>query len=255
MNLFKPTVLRYESLASTNNEVARLATQGAEEGLAVVAEEQTAGRGRLQRTWTSPKGAGLYFSILLRPKMLKDRWPLITLLAAVAVGDALWEACELRTDIKWPNDLLAGERKICGILAEVIDTRAGRAIVLGIGINLTSDAYPEELKDRAVSVAEASGGPVDLEAILRSLLKALSRWYSIFLTTEGSEEILKAWIDRSSYANGKFVRVANGDELLTGITRGLELDGALRLEVEDGSVKTLRAGDVISVRVGSSIYE
>src|SRR6185295_15725723 len=135
-----------------------------------------------------------------------DRWPLITLLAAVAVGDALWEACELQTDIKWPNDLLAGERKICGILAEVIETEAGRSIVLGIGVNLTRDGYPEELRDRAISVAEAAGGPVDREDILTALLSALTRWYSMFLTPEGSEEILKAWIGRSSYANGKFVR-------------------------------------------------
>jgi BirA family biotin operon repressor/biotin-[acetyl-CoA-carboxylase] ligase len=94
MNPLKPKILRYESLPSTNNEAARLAAQGAEEGLAVMAEEQTAGRGRLQRTWVSPKGAGLYFSILLRPKIPHDRWPLVTFVAALAVNDALFETTD-----------------------------------------------------------------------------------------------------------------------------------------------------------------
>src|SRR5215468_3394037 len=98
MNPLKPKILRYESLPSTNNEAARLAAQGAEEGLAVIAEEQTAGRGRLQRTWISPKGAGLYFSIVLRPKIPQERWPLITFMAALAVNDALLEASGLQTD-------------------------------------------------------------------------------------------------------------------------------------------------------------
>ena len=145
MTHLNPKVLRYESLPSTNTELSRLASEGAEEGVSVVADEQTAGRGRLQRAWSSPKGAGLYFSILLRPKFATNYWPLITMMAAVAVYDALGEACRLQADIKWPNDLLSGERKICGILAEAIETPAGRAVIVGIGINLTEDAYPEEI--------------------------------------------------------------------------------------------------------------
>src|SRR4030095_6114571 len=106
MNPLKPKILRYESLPSTNNEVARLAALEAEEGLSVVADEQTAGRGRLQRTWVSPKGAGVYFSILLRPTIPLSQWALMTFMAALAVGDALLTACGLQTDIKWPNDIL-----------------------------------------------------------------------------------------------------------------------------------------------------
>ena len=249
MNSFKPKILRYESLPSTNNEVARLAAQGAEEGLAVVADEQTAGRGRMQRTWVSPKGAGLYFSILLRPKISMNRWPLVTLMAALAVAEALQESCSLATDIKWPNDLLAGERKICGILAEVIDTDSGRVIVLGIGINLTNQAFPEELVGRAISVAEATSRRPDREAILRALLQALARWYLLLHEDGGSERMLAALASRSSYADGKFVRVVNGDETVTGLTRGLEPDGALRLELPTGAIKIVRAGDVTSLRV------
>ncbi len=243
----KPRVLRYESLPSTNTEVARLAVDGAEEGVSVVADEQTAGRGRLQRAWSSPKGAGLYFSILLRPKLALDRWPLITFVAALATGDALLEASEVQTDIKWPNDLLANDRKICGILAEAIETPAGRAVVLGIGINLTNQAFPGDLVNVATSVANESGRAAEREAILAALLQALARWYSLLHEPEGAEKIVAAWSSRSSYATGKLVQVTNGDETLQGHTCGVESDGALRLETAQG-VQLIRAGDVTSVR-------
>ena len=243
----KPRILRYDSLPSTNNEVARLAFEGAEEGLAVVADEQTAGRGRLQRTWSSPKGAGLYFSILLRPALLPKRWTLITFVAALATGDALREAAAVQTDIKWPNDLLAGERKICGILAEAIETPTGRAVVVGIGVNLTDDAFPQDLINVATSVANESDRKPERETILKSLLSALSRWYSLLHETDGAEKIVAAWTSRSSYASGRMVQVTNGDEVLQGITRGVENDGALRLETTRG-IELIRAGDVTSVR-------
>jgi BirA family biotin operon repressor/biotin-[acetyl-CoA-carboxylase] ligase len=243
----KPQVLRYESLPSTNTEVARLASQGADEGVAVVADEQTAGRGRLQRAWSSPKGAGLYFSILLRPALAPERWPLITFVAALAVGDALREAARVETDIKWPNDLLADERKICGILAEAIETPAGRAVVVGIGVNLTNEAFSSELSSVATSVAHASGQKAEREMILTALLSALSRWYSLLHESDGAEKIVAAWASHSSYATGKWVQVTNGDEVLHGVTRGVESDGALRLETRHG-LQLIRAGDVTSVR-------
>lgn len=243
MKSLKPKVLRFESLPSTNTELARRASEGVGEGLSIVADEQTAGRGRLQRAWSSPRGAGLYFSILLQPAIAVDRWPLIVFVAALAVGDALSEACDVDTDIKWPNDLLSGERKICGILAETVETPSGRAVIVGIGINLTSDAYPAELSRVATSVAEASGRAPERETVLAALLGALSRWYSLLHEVDGRERIVAAWASRSSYADGKSVQVANGDEVWQGITRGVESDGALRLETTDG-MKIVRAGDV-----------
>ncbi len=251
MTLLKPRVLRFDSLPSTNTELARLASEGAEEGLSVLAEEQTAGRGRLQRAWSSPKGAGLYFSILLRPKIPQDHWPLITFMAALAVGDALSEGAGVQTDIKWPNDLLSGERKICGILAEAIDTPNGRAVVLGIGINLTQAAFPAELADVATSVFAATGRPPEREAILAALLAALSRWYALLNEPAGREKIIASWSSRSSYASGRLVQVSNGDELWRGTTSGLEEDGALRLLTESGEIRLVRAGDVHSVRASA----
>lgn len=243
----RPRILRYESLPSTNTEVARLAAEGADEGLALVADEQTAGRGRLQRAWSSPKGAGLYFSILFRPTLALERWPLLTFVAALATGDALLEAGRVETDIKWPNDLLANERKICGILAEAIETPAGRAVVVGIGINLTDDAFPQEIANMATSVGTQSGRPPEREAILAALLNALLRWYSLLQEPEGALKIVAAWSSRSSYTVGKLVQVTNGDETLHGVTRGIADDGALRLETAQG-IQLIRAGDVTSVR-------
>jgi len=240
MTLLKPKVLRFESLPSTNTELARMASEGAAEGVAILADEQTAGRGRLQRAWSSPKGAGLYFSILLRPAIPVDQWPLITFMAALAVGDALQEATGLRTDIKWPNDLLSGERKICGILAEAIETPIGRAVIVGIGINLKPSAFPT-----ATSVAEETGVKPDREAILAALSSALTRWYSLL---GEREKIIAAWSSRSSYANGKLVQVKNGDETWQGTTCGVEADGALRLRTINNEIKLIRAGDVHNLR-------
>jgi BirA family biotin operon repressor/biotin-[acetyl-CoA-carboxylase] ligase len=207
----------------------------------IVADEQTAGRGRLQRAWSSPKGAGLYFSILLRPTIPQNCWPLITFMAALAVGDALREACDLETDIKWPNDILSGERKICGILSEAIDTPARRAVIVGIGINLTKSAFPPELANLATSVSEASGRTPDREKILAALLNALAHWYPV-LAMPG--QVVDAWSNRSSYAIGKLVQVSNGDDVWQGTTCGVEADGALRLRTSSGEIKLVRAGDV-----------
>jgi BirA family biotin operon repressor/biotin-[acetyl-CoA-carboxylase] ligase len=248
MNRFNPEVIRYESLPSTNTEAARLAAEGAAEGLCVVAVEQTAGRGRLQRSWLSPKGAGLYFSALLRPSMPVNQWSLITFMAALAVSDALRDACELKTDIKWPNDLLAGERKICGILAEAIETEKGRAVVVGIGINLTKEAFPPNLNEVAISVEEATTKRPDREVLLAALLRAFSSWYLLLQQSGGQQQILEAWASRSSFAKGKRVKVTNGNEVVTGITGGVESDGALRVETDTEGVRIIRAGDVTSLR-------
>src|SRR5712691_2664229 len=163
MKSFSPNIIRFDSLTSTNSEAARQAELGANEGLCIVSGEQTAGRGRLQRQWVSPKGAGLYFSILLKPLIDQRFWPLITLTASLAVSEALYESCGLETDIKWPNDILSKERKLCGTLAETIEIGSGRAVVVGIGINLTNKAYPAKLDGVATSVEGATGRTPELE--------------------------------------------------------------------------------------------
>jgi len=247
MTEFVPHILRFDSLPSTNLEAARCAGEGAPEGLCVVAGEQTAGRGRLERQWISPKDAGLYFSIILRPYFEQSRWPLLTLMAAVAVHESLLDSCALRTDIKWPNDLLANNKKLCGILAETVETPQGRAVVVGIGINLTSYSFAAELEKTATSVEAITEQTPDLEVVLEALVGSFARYYQM-LQRGGPDAIVREWSMRSSYAVGKRIRVENGEQILEGISRGLERDGALRLETDGGRVKVLRTGDVTSLR-------
>src|SRR5882672_1767601 len=169
MSLSKPKILRFDSIDSTNLEAMRQARVGAAEGLCIVSREQTRGRGRLDRSWQSPKDAGLYCSLVLRPQLEIGAWPLITLMAALAVSDALIKACNLRADIKWPNDLCVNERKLCGILAETVEARDGAAVVLGIGINLKAGSLPATVNDLATSVEAATGKLPDSERVLREL--------------------------------------------------------------------------------------
>ena len=243
-----PQILHFDSLPSTNLEAAKRAAEGAAEGLCVVAGEQTAGRGRRQRQWVSPSGAGLYFSIILRPQFNQSFWPLLTLMAALATHDALLAACSLETDIKWPNDILVDEKKLCGILADSVETLMGRAVVVGIGINLTQNAFPPELEKIATSVEAATGGRPGLANLLKALVRELSTHYDVLNGPDGNVAIIRDWCRRSSYCEGKVVRVTDGAESLVGTTRGLERDGALRVETDDGEIRALRAGDVSSVR-------
>lgn len=246
---FKPVILRFDSLPSTNTEAAEQARRGAKEGLCVVAREQTEGRGREGRVWISPAGAGLYLSIVLRPGRLAMRlWPLLTLMAALAVRETLVVEFDLETDIKWPNDIVIGERKLAGILAEAIETPAGPAIILGIGINLDDRSFPAELNGIATSVSAATGQAPDAERLMQSLIGALDRRYQSLQAANGGEATIREWSHQSSYARDRRVRVGLRTETFDGWTRGLEPDGALRVETDQGEIKIVRAGDVTSVR-------
>src|SRR5438132_7986523 len=248
MSALPPTILRFESIDSTNLEAMRQARAGAPEGLCVIAREQMAGRVRLDRTWHSPKDAGLYFGIVLRPKAPMNLWPLLPLMAALAVSDALMKSCGLRADIKWPNDILANDRKLCGILAETIETANGPAAVIGIGINLTKEAVPEELRSAATSLEEMTSQKIDREKVLSELMKAIAERYQVLQSEGGTEHTIREWCANSSYAFDRQVRVTLHDDSFVGVTRGLDNDGALRVELSDGRIKQVRAGDVTALR-------
>jgi BirA family biotin operon repressor/biotin-[acetyl-CoA-carboxylase] ligase len=246
--MLRPTILRFDSLPSTNTEAARAAVNGAAEGLCVVAREQTRGRGRQQRVWVSPMDAGLYFSIVLRPRLDTSRWPLLTLMAALAVTDTLAESYALAVDIKWPNDIYADERKLGGILAEMIETPLGHACIVGIGLNLKKNAFPAELREVATAVETLTGQLPDVERLLSSLVRAIAHRYHLLEEPDGAQQTLDDWTARSSYACGKQVRVALDQGIIEGVTRGLEPDGALRVETRAGEIKIIRAGDVTALR-------
>jgi BirA family biotin operon repressor/biotin-[acetyl-CoA-carboxylase] ligase len=248
MHELVPQIQHFDSLPSTNLEAARRAIEGAPEGLCIVASEQTAGRGRLQRQWVSPKGAGLYFSIILRPQFGQSVWPLLTLMAAIAVHDTLLDVCAFETDIKWPNDILVNEKKLCGILAETVETPAGRGVVVGIGINLTNHSFPPELETVATSVEAATGKSPAVEVISETLVRVLLTHYRMLQDPDGPRLIVGEWCARSSYAEGKRIGVIEGNQTFEGTTCGLERDGALRVKTDDGEMRIVRAGDVASVR-------
>ena len=240
------TVLTYDSLDSTNTEALKQARQGADEGLCIVARQQTAGRGRHGRVWVSQKNAGLYFSIVLRPKLDTKFLPLITLMTGVAVHDTLQEF-GVKPDIKWVNDVLVNGKKISGILAETTETNNGLAVGVGIGINLKSTNFPPEIADIATSLESetkvaATGNLVEL------LTKYLTYFYEILRSENGPAEIIDQWRRRSSYFSGKAVRVVLENETITGVTDGLEPNGALRVRRENGELSIIHAGDVEQLR-------
>ena len=241
------TILRFDSIESTNTEATNQARQGADEGLCVIARQQTAGRGRHRRTWVSAKDSGLYFSIVLRPQIEMQFLPLITLMTGVAVHDTLKEL-GLKPDIKWVNDVLIGENKICGILAETVETSVGIAVAVGIGINLTNANFPDEIADTATSIKAVTGRVITADDLAAALTPYLSYFYGILTDDNGPAEILRHWRTRSSYFSGKSVRVTLADSAFEGITDGLEENGALRVEKPDGSVTIVQAGDVERIR-------
>ena len=201
--------------------------------------------------WASPKGAGLYLSLILRPRIAPAEFPLLTIVAALAVHDALREESTMVTDIKWSNDVLAGERKLCGVLAERIETPAGACVIMGIGINLRRDSYPPEIAARATSIETETSAVPDAERLLRTVLGHVRRRYTVLHDEDGAAALLADYAANSSYAAGKRVRVEACGETFEGVTRGLAADGALRVELPDGEIRIVHAGDVTLVRATS----
>jgi len=241
------TIHHFTSLGSTNDQLKAMVD--APEFTCVVADEQTAGRGRRARMWHSPPGDGLYLSVLLLPRTdSSSKIPLTGLLAAVAVAETLIERGVAGIDIKWPNDALAGGRKISGILAEAVSagTESSR-LILGIGVNLNHRSFPPELSETATSVAIETGERVALEEFRDQLLEKIARWYELWRRDE-SGLIINRWSQLSTYTRDQRVSVTLDDEKIIGVTGGLTETGALRLVVDGGEVKIILAGEVTRLR-------
>lgn len=242
------TILRFDTIGSTNDEALKQAKLGADEGLCVIARHQTAGRGRHGRKWISPPDAGLHFSVILRPKIEMRFLPLITLMTGVAVHDTLEEEFCLDCDIKWANDIHVHGKKICGILAESCVTNKGLAVVVGIGINLKAANFPVEFAENITSVETETGNVPNLEVLLKGLTEKLKNYYVVLQSENGAAKIRQDWTEKSTYASGKPVCVESGNETFRGVTRGIEENGALRVETENGGIKVIQAGDVEKLR-------
>ncbi len=250
--LLNITILKFDSIESTNATAIAHAKRGADEGLCILAGEQTAGRGRRGRVWISGKGSGLYLSILLRPKLEAGFRTMITLMAAVAVYETLASLYDLKPDIKWPNDILVGGKKICGILAESTGSESQPAVIVGIGLNLDSKDFPPQLETSATSVFSESGRRPEEEELVNALTKFLIHFYEILLDQAGPQKIREEWQKRSSYFHGKKVRVIISDtKMILGATAGLEANGALRVVTEENETIIINAGEIESIRENS----
>jgi len=242
---FGKRIVFLREVDSTNNVAKELASYGAVEGTVVIAEAQTVGRGRLNRKWISPKG-GLYFSIILRPKTNSSEAVKLVFVAGLAVAETLRELYHSKVETKWPNDVLVGGRKVCGILSEMRTTneRVG-FVVIGIGVNANFDVkkdIPRELWGSAISLENELGKKVNLEELFRVLLEKLENVYDSFLK-EGFAPVLEKWKAFASFLGQKVTVISETGEL-AGLALDVKDDGSLIVKLEDGKEKRILVGDV-----------
>lgn len=236
----------FEEVGSTNEIAAEWAQEGAPEGAVVLAEYQATGRGRQGRTWSADKGRNLLFSVVLRPTLDADRLSLITVAAVVAVADAVEEfVSPHRPAIKWPNDVLLEGRKTCGILLEssLATPGAGTVVVLGTGLNVNQDHFPDSLAEVATSLRLTSGRTIPRAPLFAALLRSLERRYDQIERNE-AETVRRAYQDRlTRLGEAATLRLTGTDRTITGIVKGIDRNGALCIQTGDG-LRTMHAGEV-----------
>lgn len=235
----------HQCIPSTNLLAYQLAQEGAVDGTIVIAEQQTAGRGRFDRTWHSPEGAGLYLSIILRPNFPTSQAPGVTIMTAVALADTLVGYSPLAVQIKWPNDVLLGGLKIAGILAEVTANQAKMvdSLIVGVGINVNHQAhdFPEELRSIATSLRSVTGSMVNRLDLLTSFLQRFQTEYDLY-----QADGLAPMIDRVrlySSLSGRRVRLEIGRRITEGLVVDIDEQGCLVMEI-DGRRQVVSSGEV-----------
>lgn len=237
-------IICLEETDSTNNVTFRLAEEGTAEGTVVIADAQSQGKGRLGRSWASPKGVNLYCSVVLRPSMPPVAASQLTFLSVVAVARAIELSTSLKAWIKWPNDILINGRKIAGLLNEMsAETEKVNFVVLGIGININmrQDQFPTDLRHPASSLYIESGAELDRNRFIRTLLKELDDLYDVYLQ-RGYGPVREEWLSRSQLY-GRKARIDCQDRTMTGIIKGIDDMGALLLDL-DGREERILSGDV-----------
>jgi BirA family biotin operon repressor/biotin-[acetyl-CoA-carboxylase] ligase len=219
-------------------EAVRIAASGAPHGTVVLADEQTAGIGRLGRSWLSEPEVGIYVSIILSLPLASASVPVASLMLGLATAEAIQNSTQLTCDLRWPNDVLIRERKVAGILAQLADAR----IIAGIGINVNQSDFPSDLRTPATSLAiESHGRPPSREAVVIALLESLDTFGSM-LAAHGAAAILRAFTAASSYALQRRVVIEDTGE--RGLTAGLDENGFLLVHVDSGNIHRVVAGGV-----------
>jgi BirA family biotin operon repressor/biotin-[acetyl-CoA-carboxylase] ligase len=247
-SLFGKRVYHFFKTDSTNRVAMELGYEDEPEGAVVLAEEQTAGRGRAGRSWHSERGAGLYVTVLLRPKLSPVQAPLLTMLAGLSAHTAVLAQTGLAAELKWPNDLLIHGKKLGGILTEMhAEPNAVRFVIVGIGINVNQEKFPGELAGTATSLRRETGRAQPRLELLVKLLSQFETDYNRYVR-EGAPYVVQRFELVSSFANGRRVRVDTGAETYLGVTDGLSPEGLLIVKRDSGVSGAVIAGDVAEVK-------
>ncbi len=241
-------IFHFFSVDSTNAFATRLLNHGRKvaDGTVIISESQTAGKGRRGRSWHSEQENGLYFSLVLRPRIPPGFAPLFTLGTAVALHNAIERNTGLQVDIKWPNDLLMDGRKVCGILAEMqAEFDLVNSLIIGVGLNVNHPEFLADIAKSATSLRMVSGRNHSRIEILVEFLEEFENLLARF-EKSGPATIIDLWTKNSSFANGRRLQINDGFRVIEGTTRGLNPFGALRLETWDGKIEDVYSGDVVS---------
>jgi BirA family biotin operon repressor/biotin-[acetyl-CoA-carboxylase] ligase len=242
-------VIYLKTVDSTNEYAFGLAKNGASEGTVILADEQTRGKGRLQRIWQSPPGLNIYTSVILRPPLKPAVAPRITLMAGVAVAGLLSQCRVKDVSLKWPNDVQIGGRKVCGILTEMktLGDRVDFVIVgIGLNVNMRKEDFNAEILDRATSVREETGSIIPRQELVVHLYHHLEKWYNVLLG-EGFPPVRESWLAFASIL-GRRIRVEPVKDAQEGEVIGVDEDGALLIKNESGLRQRVIAGDIIVER-------
>ncbi len=243
-SVFSKHIHHFLRIDSTNRVAMEFGYTNEPEGTVIVAEEQTAGRGRVGRAWHSERGAGIYATVLLRPKISPVEAPLLTMMAGLSARAAVQAQTGLTVDLKWPNDLMLAGKKLGGILTEMhAEPSQVRFVIVGIGVNVNQEKFPAELSAIGTSLRVQTGRLQSRMELLVRLLREFENDYNRFLR-EGSVSVTQRFEAVSSYARGKRVNVSSVSENYSGITAGLSPEGMLRVERDGGRIVTVIAGDV-----------
>lgn len=234
----------FQETSSTNDVVEKLARDGVGEGIVVFAESQTKGRGRLGRKWISPKGQGLWFSVLLRPQLPPTSVTQLTIAAATAVARAIRKQTGLLPEIKWPNDILIDGRKAAGILTELAaELDRVRYVIIGIGVDVNVTEFPPELADSATSLAAAADRQFVRAEIAAAILEELDADYAR-IARGAFASLAEEW-EQQCITLGRRVKIHIGERTLTGRAESLDSDGALLLRTDHGHLERIIGGDVV----------
>ncbi|MGY4690081.1 biotin--[acetyl-CoA-carboxylase] ligase [Salibacterium sp. K-3] len=235
-----------EEVSSTQETAHELARKNEPEGTVIAADKQVKGKGRLDRPWHSPSGTGLWFSIILRPDIIPQCAPQLTLVAAVAVTEGLRRASGIEAQIKWPNDILINERKTAGILTEMqSDPDRVQAVIIGIGLNINQEKhdFPDDLQQIATSLAlENEGVPFNRAAIIAAVLESLEHWYTLYLE-QGFKEVRRRW-EELAVTIGKHVQAVTASKTVEGYAEGITEDGVLLITQKDGTTERIYSADI-----------